>query len=122
MVVYTVGLWVWRSQIALETASWYAVPDGEGMQSHARRILVLFVSLPIFQFILVRWYLRFFLWFWFLWRVSRLDLRLVPIHPDRTGGLGFLGRSTNAFAPILFAQGAVLAGLLASQIFYAGTT
>ena len=28
----------------------------------------LFVSLPIFQFILLRWYLRFFLWFWFLFR------------------------------------------------------
>ncbi len=28
--------------------------------------------------------------------------------------------STNAFAPILVAQGAILAGLIASQIFYAG--
>lgn len=120
VVVYTIGLWVWRSQIALETASWYAIPDGARMHPTAAGYWYFFVSLPIFQFILLRWYLRFGLWFWLLWRISRLNLRLIPIHPDRTGGLSFLGRSTNAFMPILFAQGAVLAGLLASQIFYAG--
>ena len=41
------------------------------------------VSAPIFQFILVRWYYRFFLWFWFLWRVSRLELRCVASRGGR---------------------------------------
>ncbi len=120
VVVYTVGLWVWRTQIAIDTATWYALPQGEGTQLTIAGYWYLFVSLPIFQFILARWYVRFALWFWFLWRVSRLELRLIPIHPDRTAGLSFLGRSTNAFVPILVAHGAMLAGLLASQIFYAG--
>ena len=119
-VVYAIGIWVWRHQSALETASWYATPEGERMHPTLAGYWYFFVSLPVFQFILLRWYLRFFLWFWLLWRVSRLDLRLNPSHPDRTGGLSFLGRSVNAFAPVLFAQGAVLAGLLASQIFHAG--
>ena len=44
----------------------------------------------------------------------------MPAHPDRTAGLGFLSGSTNAFTPFLAAQGVVLAGLAASQIFYAG--
>jgi hypothetical protein len=120
VLVYTVGIWVWRTQIAVEAATWYAVPRGEGTQLTLAGHWYLFVSLPIFQFILARWYLRFGLWFWFLWQVSRLELRLIPIHPDRTAGLSFLGRSTNAFVPILVAHGAMLAGLLASQIFYAG--
>ena len=120
VLVYTVGIWVWRTQIALETATWYAVPQGEGTQLTLAGNWYLFVSLPIFQFILARWYVRFGLWFWFLWQVSRLELRLIPIHPDRTAGLSFLGRSTNAFVPILVAHGALLAGLIASQIFYAG--
>jgi hypothetical protein len=119
--VYTFG-WVWRGQIALETASWYAIPDGALMHPTPAGYWYFFVSLPIFQFVLLRWYLRFFFWFWFLWQVSRLNLRLVPIHPDKTAGLSFVGSSTNAFMPILFAQGVVLAGLLASQIFYAGQT
>ena len=78
------------------------------------------VSTPIFQFILLRWYFRFFLWFWLLFRISRLNLHLIPIHTDRTGGLGFLGASPMAFAPVLIAQGAVLAGLIASRIFFDG--
>jgi hypothetical protein len=119
-VVYTLGLWVWRTQVALETATWYAVPQGEGIQLTLAGYWYLFVSLPIFQFILARWYLRFGLWFWFLWQVAQLELRLIPIHPDRTAGLSFLGRSTNAFVPILVAHGAMVAGLLASQILYAG--
>ena len=119
IAVYTVGLWVWRSQVALGAPSWYALPDGTQMHSTLAGYWYLFVSLPLFQFILLRWYLRFFLWFAFLWRVSLLKLRLIPTHPDKAGGLGFLGRSTYAFAPILFAQGALLGGLIASQIFFA---
>jgi hypothetical protein len=78
------------------------------------------VSLPIFQFFLLRWYARLFIWFQFLRRISSLDLHLLPAHPDRAGGLGFLGAGSYAFAPVLFAQGTVLAGLLANRIFYQG--
>jgi hypothetical protein len=120
VLVYTLGLWVWRNQVALGAATWYAIPGATRLQLTPAGYWYLFVSVPVFQFILLRWYLRFFLWFWFLFRVSRLNLRLIPTHPDRTAGLGFLGASTNAFAPILVAQGATLAGLIASQIFYAG--
>jgi hypothetical protein len=120
VLVYTLGLWVWRNQVALGAATWYAIPGATQLQLTPAGYWYLFVSVPVFQFILLRWYLRFFLWFWFLFRVSRLNLRLIPTHPDRTAGLGFLGASTNAFAPILVAQGATLAGLIASQIFYAG--
>jgi hypothetical protein len=120
VIVYAVGIQVWRSEVALESASWYAVPDAGGMHLTPAGWWFVFVSVPIFQFILLRWYFRFLLWFLFLFRVSRLDLNLIPTHADRTGGLGFLGTSTTAFAPVLIAQGAMLAGLFASQIFYAG--
>jgi hypothetical protein len=52
--------------------------------------------------------------------VSRLPLRLNPLHPDRTGGLGFLGNSVRAFQPVLGAHTVVLAGLIASRIWYEG--
>jgi hypothetical protein len=78
------------------------------------------ISIPIFQFILLRWYLRFFIWFQFLWRVSKLNLHLIATHPDRAAGLGFLGSSSYAFGPILFAQGVQLAGLIARKVLYEG--
>ena len=78
------------------------------------------VSLPLFQFLLLRWYFRLFIWARFLWQVSRIELSLMPTHPDRCGGVGFLASVSNAFSPVLLAQGAVLAGMMANRIFYAG--
>jgi hypothetical protein len=60
------------------------------------------------------------IWARFLWQVSRLDLCLVPTHPDRVGGLGFLANTVYAFVPLAVAHGALLAGLLANRIFYLG--
>ncbi|HYX51909.1 MAG TPA: hypothetical protein VE783_00540, partial [Candidatus Limnocylindrales bacterium] len=69
---------------------------------------------------LLRWYLRLFIWFRFLWQVSRIELHLVPTHPDRCAGLAFLGKSSYAFGPVLFAQGAMLAGLVATRVLCHG--
>jgi hypothetical protein len=110
--VYTAGLWIWRSSIATGAASWYATTESSHLHLTLAWYWYAFVSIPIFQFILLRWYLTFFIWFQFLWRVSKLNLRLIPTHPDRSAGIGFLGASSYAFGPILFAQGALLAGLL----------
>jgi hypothetical protein len=122
VLVYTVGLWIWYHQVALASPTWYATPDDKSLHLTLAGYWYVFVSVPIFQFIFLRWYLRFLFWFFFLLKVSRLDVHLVPTHPDRCAGLSFLGGSTRAFAPILVAQGAMLAGLIASQIFYAGQT
>ena len=61
------------------------------------------------------WYFRLFAWFW-LGRISLLNLRLEPAHLDRAGGLNFLGTASYAFAPILFAQGADIAGVFADRV------
>jgi hypothetical protein len=119
IVVYTMGLWLWNSRFALNTATWYALPGGRWHLTPAGYWYV-FVAIPIVQFILLRWYLRLFIWFRFLWQVSRIKLNLISTHPDRCAGLSFLGKSSYAFGPVLFAQGAMLAGLVASRVLYRG--
>src|SRR6201982_1376275 len=119
LFVYTFGLWVWNSRVGLNTSTWYANSGGRWNLTNAGFWYV-FVSIPIVQFILLRWYLRLFIWFRFLWQVSRMDLHLIPTHPDRCAGLAFLGKSSYAFGPVLFAQGAILAGLLAGRVLYRG--
>ena len=118
-LVYTLGLWLWHSRIAVEASTWYAMPGGRWHLTPAGFWYV-FISIPILQFILLRWYMRLFIWFRFLWQVSRIDLNLIATHPDRCAGLAFLGKSAYAFGPILFAQGAMLAGLVASRVLYRG--
>ncbi len=119
--VYGVGiLVVWRQYLALGTATWYATPSAEGSKLSVAGIWYGYVSLPIFQFLLCRWYFRMFIWIRFLWQVSRIELSLVPTHPDRVGGLGFVANTAYAFAVLAVAHGAMLAGLLANRIFFAG--
>ncbi|HSY99023.1 MAG TPA: hypothetical protein VK788_05980 [Terriglobales bacterium] len=119
ILVYTIGLWLWHIRIPVEVSTWYANPGGRWHLTPAGFWYV-FVSIPILQFILLRWYMRLFIWFRFLWRVSRINLNLISTHPDRCAGLAFLGKSAYAFGPILFAQGAMLAGLVASRVLYRG--
>ena len=119
--VYVVGvLIIWRHYVALATATWYAAPTVEGSKLSLAGRWYGYVSLPLFQFLLLRWYFRLFIWTRFLWQVSRIELSLVPTHPDRVGGLGFLANTVYAFTPLAVAHGALLAGLIANRIFYLG--
>lgn len=122
-VVYAVGsLVIRRHYTALSVPTWYSMPvDGDWSLSLAG-FWFAFVSLPLFQFLLIRWYFRIYIWTRFLWQVSRIDLRLVPTHPDRAGGLGFLSSVVYAYVPLLLAHGAMLSGLYAQRIFYVGDT
>jgi hypothetical protein len=122
-IVYIVGVTiVWRHYVALDAATWYATPAAGGSNLTLAGVWYGYVSLPIFQFLLCRWYFRIFIWTRLLWQVSRIELNLVPTHPDRVGGLGFLAATSHAFVPLLMAHGALLAGNLASQIFHAGAS
>jgi len=122
-IVYVVGVTVvWRQYVALDAATWYATPAAGGSSLTLAGMWYGYVSLPIFQFLLCRWYFRIFIWARLLWQVSRIELRLVPTHPDRVGGLGFLAATSHAFVPLLMAHGALLAGNLANQIFHAGAS
>jgi hypothetical protein len=119
--VYGVGiLIVWRQYIALDAATWYATPSPEGSRLSLAGMWFGYVSLPLFQFLLCRWYFRLFIWTRFLWQVSRIKLSLIPTHPDRIGGLGFLSKTTYAFALLAIAHGVILAGPLANRILYVG--
>jgi hypothetical protein len=81
-----------------------------------------FVSLPIVQFILLRWLWRYLIWCWLLWRISRLDLHLVPTHPDRAAGLGFLGMAQVKYALIIFAISSLLSSHIGLEILFGGAS
>jgi hypothetical protein len=122
-VIYGIGIPM-REYIAVDANTWTSVPGaaaGTGFSGlslggwwHAA------ISVPVFQFLLLRWYFRLFIWTRFIWHVSRIELKLVPTHPDRVGGLGFMSNVVYAFTPVLLAHGVLLAGLIADRIFFAG--
>jgi hypothetical protein len=74
------------------------------------------VCLPLFRFLVLRWYVRLILWTYFLWRVSRLELNLLPNHPDGAAGLGGLDNVQRRFIPLIVAFSAMESASFAEEI------
>jgi hypothetical protein len=102
-------------------STWRSVPSGSIYTFTLAGWWYALVSVPIFQFLMYRWFFRLLIWSRFLWRMSRLNLRLMPTNPDKAGGLGFVGESQKHFAIIAFALGAVLAGIFGNDVLFGKT-
>jgi hypothetical protein len=80
----------------------------------------LYVARPIHLALLVAWFWRIVLVGSLLRRIARIELALVPTHPDRAAGLGFLEEVPKIFAPVVFAISAVLASRWGHDVVYHG--
>ena len=118
-IVFTLGYYLRADSFALKASTWSASSGGGATLAGW---WLKWVSNPILQFLLLRWIFRLAIWGRFLWQVSRIDLDLIPTHPDRNGGLGFLGASARLYSPLLAALGAMLGGVFASRIFFEGAS
>jgi len=76
------------------------------------------VTATIFQFLVGLNLWKWLLWTIFAFRFSRLNLRVVATHPDENGGLGFLGMTPLAFAPIAFATTIVIGATFRREILH----
>lgn len=76
------------------------------------------VSNTMFWFLLTRAVWRHIIWGKLLVRFSRLDLRLVATHPDKHGGVGFVGGYPNAYVTFTVATSCVLAATIAHQVLH----
>jgi len=106
-----VSLWEAREWL---TGGWQVAGDGMTMAGW----WYLLISLPVMRFLALRWMWRLMLWAWFLWRVSRFELHPRPAHPDRAGGLAFLGGAQAAFGVFIFAFGVQLSCLIADAVHF----
>lgn len=119
--VYALALTSYRPFAeGLGVTTWFVKPAAAGMAWTPAGQWYSLVSMPVFHFLLARWYYRILIWAGFLWAVARLPLRLVPTHPDRLGGLGFVVAASGAFVPLAMAHGALMSGLIANRIFHIG--
>jgi hypothetical protein len=80
------------------------------------------VSAPVLRFIGYRWTFRYCIWAFLLWSVGRLNLHLLPTHPDRSAGLEFLGLTQRRFGILLCALGCTFAGHLVNGLLHEGAS
>ncbi|UHQ20922.1 hypothetical protein LVB87_07245 [Lysobacter sp. KIS68-7] len=120
-LVFIAGPWIWRqANASVAIDAWWMANDGSGLNTAGWWFE--HISAPLLQFLLLRWYYRIGLWWYWLWRVSRLPLTLRATHPDRAGGIGFLTTSVASFVLVLLAQGAVVAGKIAREVLRGAAT
>jgi hypothetical protein len=74
------------------------------------------VCLPLFRFLIFRWIWRIALWCRFLWRLAKMDLHLVPIHPDGAAGLGYLEVVQTHFTGLVLAISILVSATFAEEI------
>ena len=98
------------------TGSWTAVLQRLGNKYAWTTGWYLGFCLPFFRFLLFRWLWRLGLWWWFLWRLRKLDLHLIPTHSDLTAGLGFLQVVHENFLGVIVAMSAVCSAQFAENI------
>lgn len=116
-----VGAWylsieTWSPTTAITTWSSATRPDGTGLSLAG--LWYHCVAVPILQFFVLRWLWRLLIWTCFLRDLSRLKLNLVASHPDRAGGLGFLGTAHVSLAIFAFALSCILSAQVAFQVYF----
>jgi hypothetical protein len=79
---------------------------------------MVYISRPIFSALVYISLWRLVLVFLLFKRIAALDLEIVPTHPDRAGGLGFLEKVPVAFSLFVFAISLVMASRLAHEVIY----
>src|SRR5215831_11525044 len=70
---------------------WPLIPEGDHETLSWAGMWYLSISMPVFQYLWLRWTWRWILWFLYFTKIAGLPLKLNAAHPDRAGGLGFLG-------------------------------
>jgi hypothetical protein len=123
VVAYLPSLSIHSPEILMgRISSWHLVQTSSGQTLSYAGWWFGLISAPVYRFLLLRWVWRMFLWASFLWRVSKLNLVLIPTHPDMAAGIGFLSEAQLRFGLIAFACGAVVAGQMGNAIVYQGAT
>lgn len=113
-----VGLTLLSLQTQIQTGeqAWLTTSAEEGSGLTAAGWWVVVVSSPIFWFLVFRWLWRITVWGVLLFWISRLDLRLVATHPDKAGGIGFIGIYPNSFVPLVLGLSSVVAAAVYAQL------
>ena len=82
----------------------------------------LYVGRTIFLTLLLAWLWRLALLFILFKRIAGLELSMVPTHPDRCAGLGFMARIPVMFVPVVLGISSVFASGWAHQVVYHDVT
>ena len=97
---------------------WMLYPDQQGGHISWAGCWLVFLSLPVLQYVMLRWFWRWIIWLIYFQKISRLPLQLSPAHPDNAGGIGFLGIPPAPFLKVTLALSILFSTMISVKIFW----
>jgi hypothetical protein len=85
-------------------------------------IYYIFISLPLYQFLLARWLWRWIVWVFTVLKFSQLNLRIEASHADQMAGLEFLSLVPMSFCLMCLALSSIFSAIIGEEIVYHGAT
>jgi hypothetical protein len=114
------GMRFLRAEYAGESSAWQFASGSPGSTRSPAGWWYVLVSVPIFQFLIFLWACRYAIWCGFLFRLSRLDLALLPAHPDRSAGLRPIGQVHQYWAVVVFALSSLVSVHIGVELLKGG--
>jgi hypothetical protein len=110
-----VTLWKWSLTDAAAPV-WGVTVQGDTRTLMPAAWWCVLVSSPMLYFLFLRCLWRHLVWAMLLGKLARLDMQLAVSHPDKNGGLGFIGEYPNAYSLFVFGVSCILGAAIAYQI------
>ena len=118
LIIAALALGGLRMELPVTMNTWQASITSAGIERTFAGWWHAVISMSLYQFLVLRWAWRLFIWGRFLWRMAMLDLNLQPTHPDSAAGLGFLNVTQATFGILGLSLSCVAAGSFASSIVF----
>jgi hypothetical protein len=96
-----------------------SLKDGKEVLSFAGK-WAQYISIPIFQFLLLRWLWRYLVWVILLFHISKENLILKPTHPDGSGGIGIIFLAQRNFLLFFVACGMAISCVMINFLLQTG--
>jgi len=104
---HQVSIWIFNPSPGNSTFSWAG-------------IFFSVVSLPLLQLLILQWLWRWILSMVYFSNLTQLGFALNPAHPDRAGGMGFVGTPPGPFMVVAFSFAVLFSATVSQNIIYLG--
>ncbi|MDM0115838.1 hypothetical protein QTI66_27060 [Variovorax sp. J22R133] len=115
-------LWMHGAAQNVDGGTWMGHMENGSLKLSLAGWWTLLVAMPLYWFLLGRWLLRFGTWGLLLRDIAQCDLQLVATHPDRCGGLAFIGQYPRTYVLFVFAESVVVSATVLKLVVYAGVS
>jgi hypothetical protein len=117
-VLAHLGTWIWLAgELSNNNFTWHTFVNTGGQEYFSLAGLWNgIISVPIMVYWHIRWMWKILIWYWVIWKISHLKLKIHASHPDQFGGLGFFSRLQSRFGILLLAVGGMFAATLSYKL------